>query len=49
MARYVLFEINTWSAVLTALQAPEGPHIYSKDGYYYLLAAEGKKLNIHRL
>jgi beta-xylosidase len=23
------------------LQAPEGPHIYKKDGYYYLLAAEG--------
>ncbi|KAJ3530258.1 hypothetical protein NMY22_g8652 [Coprinellus aureogranulatus] len=21
--------------------APEGPHIYKKDGYYYLLAAEG--------
>lgn len=23
-------------------QAPEGPHIYRKDGYYYLLIAEGK-------
>src|SRR5947207_141085 len=22
-------------------EAPEGPHIYRKDGYYYLLAAEG--------
>jgi beta-xylosidase len=25
-------------------QAPEGPHIYNKDGYYYLLAAEGRDL-----
>jgi beta-xylosidase len=24
-----------------ALQAPEGPHLYKKDGYYYLLIAEG--------
>lgn len=23
-------------------KAPEGPHIYHKDGYYYLLVAEGK-------
>ena len=23
-------------------QAPEGPHIYRKDGYYYLLIAEGE-------
>ena len=22
-------------------KAPEGPHIYKKDGWYYLLAAEG--------
>lgn len=21
--------------------APEGPHLYRKDGWYYLLAAEG--------
>ncbi|TEB20736.1 hypothetical protein FA13DRAFT_1717482, partial [Coprinellus micaceus] len=25
----------------TGGMAPEGPHIYKKDGYYYLLAAEG--------
>lgn len=25
-----------------ASQAPEGPHIYKKDGYYYLMIAEGK-------
>ena len=24
------------------VQAPEGPHIYRKDGYYYLMAAEGE-------
>ena len=23
-------------------QAPEGPHIYRKDGWYYMLAAEGE-------
>lgn len=22
-------------------KAPEGPHIYRKDGFYYLLVAEG--------
>ena len=32
------------SPMLRALQAPEGPHIYHKDGYYYLLAAEGKQV-----
>jgi beta-xylosidase len=25
-----------------ASQAPEGPHIFRKDGYYYLLVAEGR-------
>jgi beta-xylosidase len=25
------------------MQAPEGPHVYLKDGWYYLLAAEGTK------
>lgn len=29
----------TWEG--TGGQAPEGPHIYFKDGYYYLLVAEG--------
>lgn len=23
-------------------QAPEGPHIYQRNGYYYLLIAEGE-------
>lgn len=27
-------------------QAPEGPHVYLKDGWYYMLLAEGEcKLN----
>ncbi len=26
---------------------PEGPHIYKKDGYYYLLIAEGGTLHFH--
>ncbi|KAF2020743.1 glycoside hydrolase family 43 protein [Aaosphaeria arxii CBS 175.79] len=30
---------NVWNG--TGGLAPEGPHIYQKDGYYYLLAAEG--------
>ncbi|KAI0593233.1 glycosyl hydrolase [Biscogniauxia sp. FL1348] len=30
---------NIWSG--TGGMAPEGPHIYLKDGWYYLLAAEG--------
>ncbi|KAH7135938.1 xylosidase : arab-like proteininofuranosidase [Dendryphion nanum] len=30
---------NVWNG--TGGLAPEGPHIYRKDGYYYLLAAEG--------
>lgn len=28
---------------------PEGPHIYRKDGYYYLLAAEGGTFDGHML
>ena len=30
-------------------RAPEGPHIYKKDGYYYLLQAEGGKGPGHRV
>ncbi|KAF2267527.1 xylosidase : arab-like proteininofuranosidase [Lojkania enalia] len=30
---------NLWNG--TGGLAPEGPHIYEKDGYYYLLVAEG--------
>lgn len=31
---------NLWNG--TGGLAPEGPHIYKKDGYYYLMIAEGK-------
>ncbi|TAQ88821.1 hypothetical protein B7494_g2846 [Chlorociboria aeruginascens] len=31
--------INLWNG--TGGIAPEGPHLYKKDGYYYLLIAEG--------
>jgi beta-xylosidase len=31
--------INIWNG--SGASAPEGPHIYNKDGYYYLLIAEG--------
>lgn len=28
------------------VEAPEGPHVYLKDGYYYLLVAEGDLIEI---
>lgn len=31
--------VNVWNG--TGGLAPEGPHIYRKDGYYYLMIAEG--------
>lgn len=31
--------INIWNG--TGALAPEGPHIYKRDGYYYLMIAEG--------
>lgn len=31
--------VNIWNG--TGGLAPEGPHIYEKDGYYYLIIAEG--------
>ncbi|SPQ26976.1 655ff5b2-9586-4fd7-b546-5ec898439ef9 [Thermothielavioides terrestris] len=36
-------EVGEWRIIWngTGGQAPEGPHIYRKDGWYYLLAAEG--------
>lgn len=32
-------EMNPWNG--TGGPAPEGPHLYKKDGYYYLMIAEG--------
>jgi beta-xylosidase len=36
-------EVGEWKTIWngTGGLAPEGPHIYYKDDYYYLLAAEG--------
>ncbi|KAK4677194.1 hypothetical protein QC764_407420 [Podospora pseudoanserina] len=36
-------EVGEWNVIWngTGGLAPEGPHIYHKDGWYYLLAAEG--------
>ncbi|CCF41264.1 beta-xylosidase [Colletotrichum higginsianum] len=36
-------EVGEWKTIWsgTGGMAPEGPHIYRKDGWYYLLAAEG--------
>lgn len=36
-------EINLWNG--TGGLAPEGPHIYRKDGYFYLMIAEGLLLS----
>ncbi|SPN99011.1 related to beta-xylosidase [Cephalotrichum gorgonifer] len=42
-------EVGEWEVIWegTGGQAPEGPHIYHKDGYYYLLVAEGGTGNEH--
>ncbi|KAK2597544.1 hypothetical protein N8I77_012323 [Diaporthe amygdali] len=36
-------EVGSWQTLWngTGGNAPEGPHLYRKDGYYYLLVAEG--------
>ncbi|KFA75584.1 hypothetical protein S40288_04483 [Stachybotrys chartarum IBT 40288] len=36
-------EVGEWRSIWggTGGMAPEGPHIYRKDGYHYLIAAEG--------
>jgi beta-xylosidase len=36
-----LFSTGCDAFLTVSNQAPEGPHIYRKDGWYYLLAAEG--------
>lgn len=36
------YSVATWAnASANEFKAPEGPHIYHKDGFYYLLVAEG--------
>lgn len=36
-------EVGEWQGIWngTGGHAPEGPHLYRKDGWYYLVAAEG--------
>jgi xylan 1,4-beta-xylosidase len=38
---------NVWSG--TGLRAPEGPHLFKKDGYYYAILAEGGTGYGHRV
>lgn len=33
--------VPLWKGALIDCWAPEAPHIYKKDGWYYLLIAEG--------
>ncbi|KAH8601518.1 glycoside hydrolase family 43 protein [Bisporella sp. PMI_857] len=40
-------EVNIWNG--TGESAPEGPHIYRRDGYYYVLIAEGGTGHGHRV
>ena len=32
---------NVWNGAMKGVHWPEGPHLYKKDGYYYILHAEG--------
>lgn len=32
---------DVWSGAMRNVRWPEGPHLYKKDGYYYILHAEG--------
>lgn len=36
-----------WEGALRGCHAPEGPHIYKKDGWYYLMIAEGGTEHMH--
>ena len=36
-----------WGGALTNCASPEAPHIYKKDGYYYLMIAEGGTEHFH--
>jgi xylan 1,4-beta-xylosidase len=56
-SKFIVYEINLESGKLltegnkvwfgTGGRKAEGPHIYKKDGYYYLLAAEGGTEEAH--
>lgn len=32
---------NVWNGAMRSVHWPEGPHLYKKDGYYYIVHAEG--------
>ncbi|MGN0400782.1 MAG: glycoside hydrolase family 43 protein [Acetatifactor sp.] len=32
---------NVWNGAMRGVHWPEGPHLYKKDGYYYIMHAEG--------
>lgn len=32
---------NVWNGAMRGVHWPEGPHLYRKDGYYYIVHAEG--------
>lgn len=32
---------NVWNGAMRGVHWPEGPHLYKKDGFYYILHAEG--------
>lgn len=36
-----------WGGALTNCASPEAPHLYNKDGYYYLMIAEGGTEHFH--
>lgn len=36
-----------WKGALVGAASPEGPHIYKKDGWYYLMIAEGGTEHMH--
>lgn len=36
-----------WGGALTNCASPEAPHLYKKDGYYYLMIAEGGTEHFH--
>jgi len=40
-------EHELWDGALTGAHSPEAPHIYKKDGWYYLMIAEGGTEHFH--
>lgn len=40
-------KIGLWKGALCNAASPEAPHLYKKDGYYYLMIAEGGTEHFH--